>query len=136
MAIDGADDPTKKLLIVGGGLAVVVLNTLLSCNMATKPADARDVQQEQLMVEDGQSRAVFWGNPEVSWYDRMFCSGNTRATRKVFGWSICDEQRFLHPFKRELDEQGIAAPSIADLPANKRIIGYYQDPNGTERAVK
>lgn len=70
-----------------------------------------------------ESGLTLYSNPQMTWYERMFCRGYQRTTACSF--------RLLHPFKEVFDDYGIV---VKEEPPKKNVIDY-RGPLPTNRAL-
>ena len=81
--------PTQHKLLLGA-VAVIIFLSIVD---AFKSPSIHD--DTVLELKPGESRYV---NPELSWYEKIFCSGYQRSLK-------C-QNRFLHPMRAEFEAEG------------------------------
>lgn len=93
--LEGSDSIQKMILFAGGGI-FAALN--LFCSFGPPEAD----QAPRVRIEDLQPGHTFWTNPELTWYERIFCRGYQHSDGCSYRW--------LHPIVEAEKNKGWIPP--------------------------
>lgn len=103
--------PTQHIAIMGLAAAFIFLSLLQGSSTPGSEQDGPE-EQEVNYAENGQE--ILYGNPKMSWYQKIFCRGFQRS-------SSCSYE-LLHPLKPYLQAEG--AEIIEGAPEQKTAIRY------------
>src|SRR5262245_40578430 len=81
------------MVVAGVFIFFSVISTL------TAPDRTGGIGEEVVQGTYAETGEVRYGNPQMTWYERLFCRGFQRS-------SACS-YRLLHPLKDSLEEQGV-----------------------------
>lgn len=105
------DNPGQHMAILG----VAGVFILLSLIQAITPDSTPAMQPKNVDQSYAATGKVRYGNPEMTWYERMFCRGFQRS-------SMCS-YRLLHPLRAAAEREGA---QIYEAPPKKRkAVDYY-----------
>lgn len=67
----------------------------------------------------------YWSNPELSWYEKLFCRGALSA-------SFCNRRSFNHPFERMRERRNLSMEQMYQReyiprPEKSKKVVMYQD---------
>lgn len=105
------DAPTQHMAIMALAGAFIFLSLLQGSSSSTGDKGENE-QQQAVYSENGQK--ILYGNPTMSWYQKIFCRGFQRS-------SSCSYE-LLHPLKPYLLAEG--AEIIEGAPEQKEVILY------------
>jgi hypothetical protein len=113
-------NPTQHLAIVILAGVFIFLNVVEGWKASSKKA-AKEAGQEQIvttMVDSATgaqiTRPTRFHNPQLSWYETIFCKGLQRSSNCSF--------RLLHPFAVESEELGLDVPD--GEPKQDHVVYY------------